>query len=95
MFVDMDGEMFDKVLKANLETIYAKLDHIHSDVKKTNGRVTKLEDVTIPRLIDDVEEVKTWRATSQGHWRATIKIATIIGSGLGGLIGLVVAYYFK
>ncbi len=95
MFVDMDSEMFDKVLKANLETIYAKLDHIHSDVKKTNGRVTKIEDVTIPVLVNDIDELQTWRATSQGHWKATIKIATIIGSGLGGLIGLVVAYYFK
>lgn len=53
--------------------IYYKLGEIHGDVKnilveakKTNGRVTKLETETVPKLKEEVEDIKVNMARWMG-----------------------------
>lgn len=54
------------------KAIAEKLDQIHHEVKKTNGRVTALEG---------------WRAEIRGSWRTTVLLTSAVSSILGGAIG--------
>lgn len=51
-----------------------KLEQIHEGVKKTNGRVTTLEN---------------WRSEIRGSWRTTILFSSAIGALVAFLINLI------
>lgn len=60
----------DERQKAMME----KLEEIHDGVKKTNGRVTVLEN---------------WRSELRGSWRTTILFSSAIGALVAFLINLI------
>lgn len=81
MFTEHERSYFEEMLDAKFESIQAKLDHIHDDVKKTNGRVTKLE--------GEVDTLNRWMASSVGHWSGitkTIIVIWVVLAFVGGII---------
>lgn len=65
--------------------IYYKLGEIHGDIKsvlieakRTNGRVTTLESVTVPRLERDINEIKSNIAKYTGIVAVIVFLAGII-----------------
>lgn len=71
-----EQKYFEKLLDAKFLNIEGKLDNVIKLQTIANGRVTKLEN---------------WRASSQGVWKAT----SIIGSIIGALLGLLITTWFK
>lgn len=62
-----------------LKAIMDKLEDIHDEVKKTNGRVTSLEG---------------WRSEIKGSWRATVFLTSITSSVLGAAVGYATSLLF-
>ena len=59
----------DERQKSMAETI----ESIYEEVKKTNGRVTRIESERLPSL-------EHWRSRMKGVWLAVIILATIVGA---------------
>lgn len=66
-------------LDERLKAMAGKLDDIHQEVKKTNGRVTVLEG---------------WRSEIRGTWRATTFLTSIISSVIGAGVGFLTSTFF-
>lgn len=68
----------DRELLARLDerhnSMMEKLNEMHEDVKKINGRVTSLEN---------------WRSEIRGTWRATILLSSAISALIGFVINLI------
>ena len=64
----MSTEEFIARLDERQKAMMEKLEEIHEGVKKTNGRVTILEN---------------WRSEIRGSWRATVLISSAIGALIG------------
>ena len=82
--MEMEREYFEKFIESQFENVHSKLDTQIQLQKVANGRTSKLE--------VEVGELKTWRATSQGHWGAVNKILFIIGSLLGVVLTVIATY---
>ena len=87
MFSKMEMEYFEKFMESQFDNINAKLDTQIQLQKVANGRTSKLE--------DEIDKIKDWKATSVGHWSGVNKVITIVGSIIGGIVGVVAAYLFK
>ena len=81
MFSGMEKEYFEQLLDAKFENLHNKIDTVIELQKKTNGRVTALE--------EDMTEIKIYRAQEQAGWKAWSKIATVIGGLIGGVLGFI------
>lgn len=81
MFTENERSYFEQMLDAKFDTIQSKLDHIHSDVRKTNGRVNKLE--------EDVEILNSWMAMSRGHWKGVNRVLAIGLTIIGIIVGAI------
>ncbi len=81
MFSGMEREYFEQLLDAKFENINSKLDTVIKLQEKTNGRVTNLE--------DEMEDLKIYKAETEGSWKAWSKAATIGGGVLGAILGYV------
>jgi hypothetical protein len=79
MFTGMEKEYFEQMLEAKLQNLHDKADMIIELQKKTNGRVTHLE--------DDMEEMKIYRAKEETSWKIWGRIATVVGGIIGGVLG--------
>lgn len=66
-------ENFLKWLDERFDRIIEKQDATHAEVKKTNGRVTALEN---------------WRSKMRGAWYAIVIVATVFGVVVGWAISL-------
>ena len=80
---ETEQEYFERMLEARFRHLDDKVDEIISLQKIANCRTTKNES----RIIDLEKGV----ATSQGFWKAT----TIIGSIIGAAIGLISAILLR
>lgn len=60
-----------------------KIDTILNHLEKLNGRVGKTE--------EQIGNLKEWRAESRGHWKA----ASVIGSGIGGVVGFIISHFIS
>lgn len=56
--IDSNYELTNKKIDANHNEVKIILNQILDQTKRTNGRVTKIEDVTIPLLKEDLEKEK-------------------------------------
>ena len=81
MFTENERDYFEEMLKAQFREVHNKLDHIHSEVKRTNGRVTKHD--------EEIDKLKTWRATSQGNWDGINKIVFVMWSIITFTLGII------
>lgn len=66
-------------LDERLKAVLDKLDDIHEEAKKTNGRVSSLEG---------------WRHEIKGTWRATTFLTSIISSIVGACVGFLTSVIF-
>ena len=81
MFSGMEREYFEQLLDAKFENLHQKIDTVIELQKKTNGRVTVLEDET--------EELKIYRAKEEASWKIWGKLATLAGGLIGGLVAFI------
>ena len=86
----MEQEYFEQLLDARFQNVQdkhnhvmEKLDAILEQTTRTNGRVND--------HATEIRDLREWRATSQGHWKALMFVA----SGIGGALGALVAYFLK
>jgi len=81
MFTDNEREYFERMLEAQFHEVHNKLDHIHAEVKKTNGRVSKAE--------GEIDILKTWMATSKGSYNGISRVAFIFWSIITFTLGII------
>ncbi len=81
MFTEHERDYFEDMLKAQFREVHSKLDHIHAEVKRTNGRVSKAE--------GEIDILKTWMASSKGSWNGINKIAFVFWSILTFTLGII------
>lgn len=65
-----------RVVVARLENMTAKLDEIHAEVKKTNGRVTVLE------RAQAIEDALNRRRTDSKDWTLRLLLAVVAAATL-------------
>ncbi|MFN7610622.1 MAG: hypothetical protein ACK5QX_06755 [bacterium] len=79
--VDLQQDVFLARIDERLESTDQWLTKIYEEVKKTNGRVTKIENERLPSL-------ENWRARVGGIWFAV----TVGSSVIGALAGFALAF---
>lgn len=74
---------------AKAEDIQFKLGEMHGDIKsilaeakRTNGRVTKIEDETVPELKKEISDINLRLAKYVGIVSAVIFLVQLLGRGL-------------
>ena len=79
--VDQEQDSILARIDERLKNIVAQQEMIYAEVKKTNGRVNKIESERLPAL-------EHWKSKMSGVWLAIVIGATAIGS----IAGFVFAY---
>jgi peptidoglycan hydrolase CwlO-like protein len=80
MFTEKEQNYFEQLLNAKFENIENKLDTIHHEVKKTNGRVNRHD--------DEIDKMQQWIAETKGRNAAMMLLGSILAVVLGWIIGL-------
>ena len=83
MMTKMDQEYFERMLEAQFKNIHDKVDTVIRLQTTANGQTAK--------NVEEINELKRWRAESSGYWKA----ATAIGSMLGGFLGFLIALWLR
>ena len=86
----MEQEYFEQLLDARFQNVHDKHIHVMEKLEAILEQTTKTNG-NVKEHAKEIRDLREWRATSQGHWRAF----TVIASGIGGIIGALAAYFFK
>lgn len=78
-----EQKYFEAMLKEQFINVHQKINDLKQDT----------QDILVQTTITNgrVTKLETWRAESHGHWKAS----TIIGSIVGFLISVILAYVFR
>lgn len=80
----MEREYFEKFIASQFENVHNKLDTQIQLQKIANGRTSKLE--------ADMVELKQWKASSHGHWKAINKVIGFMLIILTITVGAIATY---
>ena len=81
-----DPDLATKLLLARLDTQDRVLDRVLTEVKRTNGRVTTLEQTAVvASALSDATHVA--ESARRGRWSFTVQIVTMLVAGGAGAAG--------
>lgn len=78
---DKEQRYFEALLEQQFKNVHSKLNEVINLQTIANGRTTKNE--------NEIQNLKEWRASSQGSWKSITAIGSIIGAIIGGLAAII------